>query len=198
MTIRRQYSLPNCTLIIEGIGDPSAAGELRPLMTTVLSFSCQLSGQPEPLQGGYEVLQALLLGVSSYAQGFLSGLQGSNPPGALVRMARLGPHTHGLRLQQADTPQEVTLSTVQLFDLVEAFDQLLADRQTLPDLHLDLKPRPRHQVRSLKPTGPKVVPAGIGIASVILAALLLHLLPVPKVPVPKVFQPQPVATRKPA
>ncbi|MBD0309990.1 MAG: DUF4335 domain-containing protein, partial [Microcoleus sp. T1-bin1] len=46
MTIRRQYSLPNCTLVLEGLSDGSAASqlEIRPVLSILMSAECYLTG----------------------------------------------------------------------------------------------------------------------------------------------------------
>ena len=48
MTIQRQYSLPNCTLILEGLGDNAntlAQTDSRPLMSILINAECYLSGK---------------------------------------------------------------------------------------------------------------------------------------------------------
>ncbi|HEY9672257.1 MAG TPA: DUF4335 domain-containing protein, partial [Waterburya sp.] len=76
MTIRRQYSLPNCTLILEGLSDapPTSGGQIdaRPLMTMLVSAECHFSGIAQPLSGGRDFLESLVRAVSRYAQEFLS------------------------------------------------------------------------------------------------------------------------------
>ena len=72
MTIRRQYSLPNCTLVLEGLSDGSAASQLdlRPVLSILMSAECYVTGLGEPLSGGREFFESLVRAVSSYAQEF--------------------------------------------------------------------------------------------------------------------------------
>ncbi|NJR59278.1 MAG: DUF4335 domain-containing protein [Cyanobacteria bacterium CRU_2_1] len=76
MTIQRQYSLPNCKLILEGLNgdnllDPASA---RPLVSLVTNVECHLAGLEKPLTGGREFLEGLVKAVSDYAQDYLSGI----------------------------------------------------------------------------------------------------------------------------
>ncbi|MEM0982307.1 MAG: DUF4335 domain-containing protein, partial [Cyanobacteria bacterium P01_H01_bin.58] len=73
MTTQRQYILPNCSLIVEGLvaGDES---DITAPLTVVLNTECQFPGIAEPLQGGREFLDALIQAVSTYAQTVLSGV----------------------------------------------------------------------------------------------------------------------------
>jgi hypothetical protein len=205
MTIQRQYRLPNCTLLLEGLGDLSMMGQsdARPLMSVLINAECHLPGQEKPLTGGRDFLESLVTTVSRYAQEILSGVHDFNYPKQhplLVQLERVNSNYHRLSvLPEGATPgsgiaaqltRQVTLTTVQLFDLVEAVDQLFADTQTLPDLSLNLKPLPRRVVRgSSEVVAKQAVPAAIGISSVALAAIAIFALPVPKVTQPTCLRP---------
>jgi hypothetical protein len=199
MTIQRQYSLPNCTLIVEGLGDfiSLSPTEPRPPVSVLINAECRLAGQEQPLSGGREFLDGLVKAVSQYVQGLLSGLHGNrlvqeeNP---LVQLHAINSTTHRLSVSfpSSGDPQssrDIDLNTVQLFDLMEAIDQLLADTQTLPDMTLNLKPLSRREIAKAEPIGKRVVPAAIGVSSLAAAAVLLSLLPVPKVNPPKDLYP---------
>jgi Domain of unknown function (DUF4335) len=80
MSIRRQYSLPNCTLILDGLGDSQRANDARPLMSTLVNAECHLAGHKEHLSGGMEFFQQLITAVSNYTQELLSKVV--NPPAA--------------------------------------------------------------------------------------------------------------------
>lgn len=196
MTIQRQYNLPNCTLVLEGLSDApllaTATPEARPLMSVLLNAQCYLSGQEKPLAGGREFLENLITSVSQYTQGFLSGIH-LPLSAAVTPLVQLQPvnnrHRLSVRTQEAASPsqppdQQVDLTTVQLFDLVEAVDQLLADSQTLPDLTLSLKPVSKRYTRSEDSTK-RIIPAAIGASGVALAALGLFFIPVPKITQPE-------------
>lgn len=200
MTIKRQYSLPNCKLIVEGVGDESLTiGAVRPLLSMVVNVECHFVGHEKPLVGGQEFLTSLARATEDYAQEYLSGIH--HPPtynskSPLVQIQALSPDVHRLTVQppaspdQAVTaePVQVDLQTVQLFDLVEAIDQLCADTQTVPELTLKLAPLPKRYIVSQEPIAKRVVPAAIGVSGLAVAAALLFLLPVPEVRRPEPAQ----------
>lgn len=192
MTIQRQYSLPNCTLVLEGLPDPSAAAqvELRPVMSLLINAECHLPGQEKPLSGGREFFESLVTAVSLYAQEFLSGIHlprhtYSDKP-SFVKLEQIDRTHHRLKVEpsadhKTTAAQAVELSTVQLFDLVEAIDQFVADTQTLPYWSLNLAPVPKRYARTREPIAKQAVPAAIGVSGLAIAALALFTLPTPKV-----------------
>ncbi|MCY7274573.1 MAG: DUF4335 domain-containing protein, partial [Phormidesmis sp. CAN_BIN44] len=192
MTIQRQYSLPNCTLVLEGLADAIAApqSEMRPVMSLLINAECYLPGQEKPLAGGREFFESLVTAVSLYAQEFLSGIHlprhtYSDKP-SFVKLERLDRIYHRLTVEpSADhtttTAQKVDLSTVQLFDLVEAIDQFVADTQTLPFWSLNLAPVSKRYAFAREPLAKQAVPAAIGLSSLALAAIAFFMIPAPKV-----------------
>jgi hypothetical protein len=60
--LQRTYSLPSCTLLIEGI---SISGDVLSILT---SFGCRFNHHPEPIVGGLELLTALVKVVGAYTQ----------------------------------------------------------------------------------------------------------------------------------
>ncbi len=192
MTIQRQYSLPNCKLVVEGLGEEAIAptGFGRPVLTRVINAECHILGQEKPLTGGREFLESLSQSVSNYAQEFLSGVPHPhhNSQSDLVQLQRIDTdNLHRLTVKpqvssngvEPVAPMQMDLRTVQLFDLVEAIDQLYADAQTLPDLALKLTPvSRRYAVTHESPRW--VVPAALGTASVAVAALALFFTPIPE------------------
>jgi hypothetical protein len=202
MTIRRQYSLPNCTLVLEGLNDGSASGqlEIRPVLSILMSAECYLSGMTEPLTGGREFFESLVRAVSTYAQEFISGVRAADRQvltPALVQLHKVNGNSHRLTVQQpeaASGPQiaeksplqaEFNLTTVQLFDLVEAIDQFFADTQTLPELSLRLEPVSKRHVKPEEPVAKRVLPAAVGVSALAVTAMALFLVPVPEVQRPK-------------
>ncbi|MEQ9550529.1 MAG: DUF4335 domain-containing protein [Coleofasciculus sp. G3-WIS-01] len=217
MTIRRQYSLPNCTLILEGLSDTTAGGgdqlDPRPLMTILVNAECRFMGQPQPISGGRDFFESLVESVNRYAQEFLSHvphpqLDGAKPP--LVQLQQLpDKNLHHLRVGQTaevlsgvtsdshsasgtsaggidgKNPVQLDLTTVQLFDLVEAIDQFLADQHTLPDLAVPLQPISRRYRKADQSVAQRTAPAAIGVTSLAVAALALFFVPVPEVRPPK-------------
>lgn len=189
-TIQRQYSLPNCRLILQGVGSDTDGG--RPLMSMLTSVECYLVGQKTPIIGGRDFLESLTTTVSHYAQGYLSGIQTllrrrlEKPE--LVKLEQVEENLHRLTVQpeagasgQADASTEIDLTTVQLFDLVEAVDQLFADAQTLPELNLTLDPLSKRHVKSAEPLAKRAGPAALGASGLAAAAALLFMLPAPVV-----------------
>jgi hypothetical protein len=177
-------------------------------MSQLLNAECHFAGYQEPLSGGQEFLSSLVLTVNNYAQEFLSGIsypqspQGTDNHLSLVKGDRDNVHylqfvsnngqnatsTRLTQLGQASAKTQIELSTVQLFDLVEAIDQFLTDGRTLPDLRVSLKPLPK---ALSQPIAKQATPAGFGLASLAAIALALHIIPAPKVEPPKVVTTKP-------
>ena len=198
MTIRRQYSLPNCTLVLDGLSDGNASNgtpDPRPLMSSLFNAECHFAGYEQPLFGGKDFLTSLVATVSNYAQEFLSGIPHTIQPQpttslvSIVKGEREDVH-HLQVIPEAsaaknpdDKPTQIDLSTVQLFDLLEAIDQFLADKRTLPDLMVSLKPTRKALAQ---PISAQAVPAGLGLASLVVASLIGYALPAPeKIDAPK-------------
>lgn len=228
MTIRRQYSLPNCTLVLEGLSDepPTSGGQLdaRPSMTILVNAECYFSGREQPLRGGRDFFESLVRSVSRYAQEFLSQvhhpkLHGDHPE--LVHLQKL-PDKNLHRLTMFATAEaipahsgagmppspfagmaqglsvQLDLTTVQLFDLVEAIDQFLADRRTLPDLRVSLEPLSRRHRKADEPIAKRAAPAAVGITGLALSAIAFFLVPIPRQPKPSTPQPNVSNTTSPS
>ena len=208
MTIRRQYSLPNCTLVLDGLSDGSSTTGIpdpRPLMSSLFNAECHFVGAEQPLLGGRDFLTSLVAVVSNYAQEFLSGIQHPVSPTAtadnLVSLTKGDrEHIHYLQTQPDspsadDKPNQIKLSTIQLFDLLEAIDQFLADRRTLPDIMVPLQPIAKAVAQ---PISAQATPIGLGLASLVVASLIGYALPSPQVPAPKFVNPAAVVTPKTA
>ncbi|MEB3180393.1 MAG: DUF4335 domain-containing protein [Nostocaceae cyanobacterium] len=212
MNIQRKYSLPNCTLLLEGISDPNnaaAAMDMRPLLSFLLNAECYLSSLTQPLTGDRAFFESLVKAVSGYAQEFLSKIPHSeahNEESSLVKLQKIDNNRHRLivysggqvqsgqiRPNTAQAPIQVDLTTVQLFDLVEAVDQFFADSQTLPDLVIPLQPVSKRYVAGSGAVSKQVVPATVGVSALAGAAAAAFFL----VPVPEVRPPQP-KTQEPA
>lgn len=215
MTIRRQYSLPNCTLVLDGFSDGNSTTGIpdsRPVMSSLFNAECHFVGCEQPLLGGRDFLTSLVTTVSNYAQEFLSGIP--HPPGAtpapslvsLVRGSRDNIHqlqatvdasndpTKGIDPNSAGKPTQVNLSTIQLFDLLEAIDQFLADKRTLPDIMIPLQPISK---AIAQPLAAQAVPLGLGVASLVAASLIGYALPSPQVAPPKSIVQTTTAPAKP-
>lgn len=216
MTIRRQYSLPNCTLSLEGLGnaaDPAQIG--RPSLDILMRFECHLIGQ-KTLIGGRDLLENLAAAASQSAQEVLSGIQrpdrlALDGKSSLVQLKRIDPNLFRLLVppellvdallplggpsepsdSQSAPLVEMHLSIVQVFDLVEAFDQLLADTQTLPDLSLKFSSLPKREAAARQPVVQQAAPVALGATSLGLAGAALFFLPVPEVRRPQSPAPQP-------
>jgi hypothetical protein len=192
MSISRKYSLPNCTLILEGMSDQGGMGDNtdRPMLSILVNAECHFTGHPTVISGSKEFLDSLVRSVSGYAQEFLSGII---HPEAMneerVRFERLASnHQHRL-IWQPEADQNggnsqaiaLDLTTVQLFDLLEAVDQCLADQRTLPNLTLELAPVSRRYRKAEVPAAQRVAPAALGISGLVLASAALFFIPIPDV-----------------
>ncbi|MEH2120519.1 DUF4335 domain-containing protein [Nostoc sp.] len=207
MNIQRKYSLPNCTLLLEGLSDLSRAAhfqEMRPELSILVNAECYLSGYNQPLTGGREFFESLVRAVSGYAQEFLSSVpnpQAHNQESELVEFQKVDSNRHRLIIHSEGAPEgfdhsnnskrppiEIDLNTVQLFDLVEAVDQFFADSQTLPELSLELQPVTRRYGGASQALIRQAVPAAVGVSSLAVAAIAFNLIPPPQMRPP---QPKP-------
>ena len=197
MTIQRKYSLPSCVLVVEGLNDMATVSSLadsRPVLSMLVNVECHFPNSPQPsLSGGREFLESLVKSTSSYTQEFLSKVprrpMQNNAP-ELVHWHKLTNHRHQLTVAPLPSespvePVRIELTTVQLFDLVEAVDQLLADSRTLPDLALAISPISKRYVNSRQDVAKQAVPATIGVSSLALAAIAFFLVPIPQIQPPK-------------
>lgn len=186
MTIRRQYKLPNCTLILDGLSNDAEAKDGRPLMNILVNAECHFVGTNQILSGGRVFFENLVRAASAYAQEFLSGFahpyQAESERVSLERTEK----AHRLIWQpDAEERAEIELTTVQLFDLVEAIDQFFADSQTLPELALAIEPVSQRYRQAEEPLVQRAAPAAIGTASLALAAIAFFFVPVPEVREPE-------------
>ncbi|NJL65577.1 MAG: DUF4335 domain-containing protein [Methylacidiphilales bacterium] len=208
MNIQRKYSLPNCTLLLEGLSDASRAAhyqEMRPELSILVNAECYLSGLQQPLAGGREFFESLVRTVNAYAQQFLSNVSNpllQNQDGSIVQIYKIDSNRHKLIVnsetssQSAEysasgerTPVELELNTVQLFDLVEAVDQFFADSQTLPEVTLAVQSVSRRDAGANQALIKQAVPASVGLTSLAAAAIAFSLIPAPQ-PKPSEVQSQ--------
>ena len=213
MSTTRQYSLPNCNLILEGIEDIDTesadilSGE--PPMSILINAECHLLKSNQKLSGGSVFLTNLSRAVSTYTQGFLSGLFSANKfdsnsaeyPYVSVSQAE-DQHLHRLTLEpQPDSSEqktEVYLTTVELFDLVDAIDQFHADRSVLPNMTLELQSVSKRYRKPEQPLAERLTPVAIGFSSLAIAAGLLFMIPVPDTTPPESTEASPAnQTTKP-
>jgi hypothetical protein len=197
MNITRQYSLPNCTLVLEGLSETDEENPTTEVgkapMSILVNAECHFFGTNQLISGGRVFLENLVRTASAYTQELLSGLphpQNTGKDLPLVHLEKISQkNLHRLTLEpEADSNQEkieIELTTVQLFDLVEAIDQFLADSKTLPDLTLDLQPLSKRYRQQDEPLADKVIPAALGITSLAIAAVALYLIPPPVIQEPE-------------
>ena len=198
MNIQRKYSLPNCTLLLEGLSDASKTTqfqEMRPELSILVNAECTVSGYTQSLAGGRDFFESLVRAVSAYAQEFLSNVsnpQAHNSESELVQLEKINANSHKLKVLSDIAPVElnngsngkqtveVNLNSVQLFDLVEAVNQFFADTQTLPELTLELQPvaRPHGAVNGALLQ--QAVPASVGLGTLAAAAIAFNLMPAPE------------------
>lgn len=197
-TIQRKYSLPSCVLLVEGLDEIAttvSSTDGRPVLSMLVNVECHFpNSQQPPLSGGRDFLESLVKSASGYTQEFLSKVphrKTQNQEPELVQLHKLANHRHQLvvrstpQSESAVAPVKIDLTTVQLFDLVEAVDQLLADSRTLPDLSLKINPVSKRYVSSRQDVAKQAVPAALGVSSLALAAIAFFLVPIPEVQPPK-------------
>ncbi len=193
MTIKRMYSLPYCTITLQGLSnDVDSSGkvlEAFPVMSILLNAECYFAHCDQSMSGGKQFLESLVQSVSHYAQEFLSPItypQSQKLVKAEVELSKL-PQQDLHRLTLAAATEEnptvgkmhIDLTTVQLFDLVEAVDQFLVDNYTLPDIAVPLRSLPRRLWHPEAPLAKRSIPALLGISSLSLAAIAFFLIPAP-------------------
>ncbi len=193
MQLQRRYNLPNCTLLLDGLADASGDPGYSQRLSVLMNLDCYLSGQAEPLSGGIDFFISLLNAVSHYAQQCLSGVkhplaQGRQSP---VQLRSLGGDLHEIQLYESATPdgtasRQISLTTVQLFDLVEALDQLLTDPLTLPQVSLPLLALKREEAADQIPLIERAAAPAIGTVGLALATTLFFLAPQPDIKRPLV------------
>lgn len=211
MPIQRQYSLPDCVLTLDGLSntlDNTATGN-RAELSVLTRFECYFAGEKSPLVGGREFLDGLVSATNHCAQAWISGIKSATktddskvqiqpaqdggftltvPAALLFNSTASLAETEGLE----KPAQALHISAVQLFDLMEAVDQLTADQQTLPELQVAIQPRSRKEVMSPQLVMEQSAPIALGAVSVAIAAAAVFFMPVPKVPTPpKELQTQP-------
>jgi hypothetical protein len=202
MIIRRQYTLPNCSLTLSGWRgetNPDDGGNGRPLLSIVVNAECRftdLKHQSSVLQGDKDFLESLVRVVNNYAQSVLSGIIPQPTQDWVGESVRIKPlpekNQHQLqftRTEEGETEEivKIDLTTVELFDLVEAIDQLLNDGATLPELTLSIQPRSRKIRGQNEPLAKKAKPAMAGVASLAVASIAFFF-----VPIPEIREPEPI------
>lgn len=213
MTIQRPFILPNCTLNLEGISNSLSDAVLGESLDVLLRLECQFGDLKKPLIGGLDLLNSLIQATNQCTQSWMSGV----PHRRLTQLNQDESAVHLLPKEEdgfeltiptellnetpsdTDGPVRVGLTTLQLFDLVEALDQLLADQQTLPNLSLAVRPLSRAEAASGQGLQ-KSASAVVGAASVAIAASIFYLLPVPQASAPPKDPPkaEPTSTETPA
>lgn len=201
-TIQRKYSLPNCTLLVEGLSPANEPLNVRPLISVLVNAECHLVGAKQPLMGGRDFFESLVTAVSGYAQEFLSQVphpEAHRTAAGFVQLQQIDHHRHRLIVQgdanqNGTSPITLDLTTVQLFDLIEAVDQFFADSRTLPDIALQLEPVSKRNAGHSPQLAKQAVPATVGVSSLALAAIAFFFVPIPEVQRP--VEPQPQSSRR--
>ena len=192
MSTTRQYSMPNCNLILEGLEDVDSESvnilDGQPPMSILINAECIFLKSNQKISGGSIFLQNLSHAVSTYAQSFLSGL--SQPEAisteypqvslALVGEQQLHRLTYEPQPGTDDTKTEVDLSTVELFDLVDAIDRFYLDRSTLPNMTLELRSVSKRYRKPEQPLIERLTPVAIGFTSLAIAAGAFFVIPPPQ------------------
>lgn len=209
MNTKRQYSLPNCNLILEGLedSDPQNVDILdgQPPMSILINAECHLLKSNQKLSGGSIFLSNLSRTVSNYAQELLSGLPQSVKNSAEYPQITLAPlaerHLHRLTFEpepeSGETRAEIDLTTIELFDLVDAIDRFYSDRSTLPNMTLELQSVSKRYRKPEQPLTERLTPVAIGFTSLAVAAGALFLIPPPEMAPPESAPVSPVIETEP-
>jgi Domain of unknown function (DUF4335) len=208
MPILREYRLPNCVLRLEGLSQGAEADAHgsggRPELHILTRLECNFEKEKQSLVGGKDLLESLIQATNYCVQGIISGLpsihrNGDESVGVQIQDAGDGRFElkvpESLLLERENSPAieknnhpgdgvQLELSSVQIFDLMEAIDQLISDQQTLPDLNVPLRSRSRKEVKSEESAIQKSAPFAVGTVSMLVAAAGLFLVPIPKTPAP--------------
>ena len=197
MNIKRQYSLPNCNLVLEGLEDANTESvdilDGQPPMSILINAECNFLNSNQKLSGGSVFLENLSRAVSTYAQGFLSGLSQPNQDITEYPQISIEPvgkqNLHRLTLEPEpnsdEEKAEVNLTTVELFDLVDAIDQFYSDRSTLPHMTLILQAVSKRYRKPEQPLAERLTPVIVGFTSLAVAAGALFLIPPPQMRPPE-------------
>lgn len=195
MNARRQYSSPNCNLILEGIEDSDSENadilSGQSPISTITNAEFYFLRLNQKLSGGNIFLTNIAGAVSNYAQGFLSGLFPTDKSGhsnieyPQISIEQIGDqHLHRLVYQpdpnSGEAQTSIDLTTIELFDLVEAIDQLHTDPTVLPNMTLNLKSVSKRYRQPEQPLTERLTPVAIGLSSLAIAAGALFMLPIPQ------------------
>ena len=202
MNIRKQYTKPSCTLTLEGFDENSDVLEnsLNPednCISILTSAECYFTDSNQRLSGGRDFLENLASAVNSYAQEFLSGLSHSQDKQTEYPQVQISSvesaQIHRIRLEndpkEGQPKQEITLRTVELFDLVDIIDRFYTDEKTLPDVSGDLEVVGKRSRQPEEPFARRIVPFAAGSISLAILAGFFFVLPVPEV-----SEPEPIET----
>ncbi|MEL6441816.1 MAG: DUF4335 domain-containing protein [Cyanobacteria bacterium J06621_8] len=195
--MKRQYILPNCNLVLEGVEDPDTenadilSGQAP--LSTLTNAEFLLLNSNQKLSGGNIFWQNLTHTVSNYAQGVLSGLfpphQGTMDYPRISLQPVPEKHCHRLTLEPEPNSEEPTtsvdLTTMELFDLVDAIDQFYADTLALPQMTLELHSVSRRYRQPEQPLKERLTPVAIGFSSLAIAAGALFMIPPPETAPPQ-------------
>ena len=197
MNIKRQYSLPNCNLVLEGLEDADTESvdilDGQPPMSILINAEVNFLNSNQKLSGGSVFLENLSLAVSKYAQFFLSDLSQPHqntteyPQISIEKVTEQRIHRLTLEPEPGSDREtaEVNLTTVELFDLVDAIDQFYGDRSTLPDMTLELQPVSKRYRKPEQPLAERLTPIIVGLTSLAVAAGALFMIPPPEIREPK-------------
>ncbi len=197
MSIKRQYSQPNCVLVLEGLEDTSEAevgildGQLP--MSILVNAECSFISSNRTISGGSVFLENLSQAVNAYAQSLLSGLSHPQPTSKeypQIQIEKISEnYLHRLTLEpepkSGESKQTLDLTTEEFFDLVDTLDQLYSDRSTLPHLSLELQALNKRHRTPEQPLVERATPAVVGVVSLALASAVLFLIPPPQIPEPE-------------
>jgi len=186
MSLQRQYNLPNCRIVLEGLSNNNTE-----TIDILMKAECHFTGIDQVLSGGQIFWQNLVQTVNNYAQECLSGLRHpltfetkedlillTKNPENLTHLLTWQPQPQEATAE-INSKVEIELNTVQLFDLIEAIDQFYADQTTLPEIKQNLQPLSRRFRRPDEPLAQRASSPVLGFVTVAIASFAFLLTPLP-------------------
>ncbi len=196
--------MPNCNLILEGMEDVSESenNSFSNQIGILINAECHFVGSNQNISGGRVFLENLANTVSRYTQQLLSGLpspHGKSQEYPKISLENLEEQDiHRLILEPEpngeEKPVAINLTTVELFDLVEAVDQFFIDETSLSDITLQLESISKRHRPPEEPLVDRIVPFFAGTVSLAIAAAIFSLIPPPTIqqPTESISEPNPI------
>ena len=121
MTIQRQYTLPNCNLLLEGLSTDTSN-----VLSILANAEFKIIGIEKPLAGGLDFFKALADAVSAYCQRLLSGLDHPDHVNSQTSLVAVEP--------DEGQYHRLLIKPEALEDVVAAFEPDVVDLDVTPNI----------------------------------------------------------------